>query len=86
MMKFILRLVLRLAVMLLPAAARARYLARPTVRKPSSVSVRASEPLRILALYESRYRNRDVMNPAPGSRFERAKQELSKFYGRVLQS
>jgi len=120
-MTFILRLVLRVAVSLLPAAVWARYLAWRTVRKPSSVPLRAAEPLRILALsnrgfrgdlealadsgeaevylfpywwqtglvlafYGSRFRNRDVMNPARGSRFEKAKQELSEFYERVLQS
>jgi len=120
-MTFILRLVLRLAVTLLPAAVWARFLVWRTVRKPSSVPMRASEPLRILALsnlgfrgdlgaladsgeaevylfpywwqtglvlafYGSRFRNRDVMNPAPGSHFEKAKQGLSEFYGRVLQS
>ena len=40
----------------------------------------------VLAFYGSRFRNRDVMNPAPGSRFEKAKQRLIKFYGRALQS
>ena len=119
-MTAIFRLVLRLAVTLLPAAVWARYLAKQTVRKPSSVPMRTAEPVRILALshfgfrgdlealadsgeaevylfppwwqtrlvsafYGPRYRNRDVMNPAPGGSFEKAKQKLSEFYGRVLQ-
>ena len=119
-MTFVLRHALRLAVLLLPAAVWARYLAWLTVRKPSSIPMQSSEPLRILALshfgfrgdlealadsgeaevylfphrwqtrlvlafYGSGYRNRDVMNPAPGSRYAKAKRELSEFYGRVLQ-
>jgi hypothetical protein len=37
----------------------------------------------VLAFYGPGYRNRDVMNPASGSRSERAKRALSAFYARI---
>lgn len=37
----------------------------------------------VLAFHGPGYRNRDVMNPAPGSKSERAKQKLSAFYDRI---
>ena len=115
-----LRFALRLAARHLPASLWARYLARLTVRQPSSVPLTEADPLRILALYhpgfrgdlealadsgqaevylfpahwQTRlvlafygpgYRNQDVMNPAPGSRFEAAKRELSNFYTRIAE-
>jgi hypothetical protein len=40
----------------------------------------------VLAFYGPGYRNRDVMNPAPGSRSERAQRALSAFYARIAEA